>query len=164
MSGCVEPVERRAKLCGSRLACARSHFAALLPERDGIPAARQRLGLRQSSATFERGRTTEKRQRTGAVQNLADLRAVYGELRSPMYRTRLRLTAMNRQKSPKHSTRTPKLAGMARCAVPAPRRRGTSVEEVEIVAPFVPPAGRGRGQRSALSPPRFAPSLLRSSG
>jgi predicted RNA-binding protein with PIN domain len=42
---------------------------------------------------------------------------------------------------------------MARCAVTAPFRRGTHIARSSTVVPFVPPAARGRGPRSARSLP-----------
>src|SRR5258705_8618229 len=50
---------------------------------------------------------------------------------------------------------------MARCAGRAPKLRGTSVEVIEFVALFVPPASRGRRHPSALSPSSFVPTTLR---
>ena len=52
--------------------------------------------------------------------------------------------------------RKAKLVGTVRCAVSAPFRRGTTPCQAFVLTLFIPPAGRGRGQRSALSlPPYF---------
>ena len=61
-------------------------------------------------------------------------------------------------------TRIPKWVGTARCAVTALFRRGTGQRRTSTFAPFIPPAGRGRGQRSALSLPSFSCAQLRSPG
>jgi len=58
-------------------------------------------------------------------------------------------------------TRKPKWVGTARCAIPAPCRRGTLCSPPWISARFLPPAGRGRRQRSALSLPRSNDAQLR---